>query len=189
MSLPALVQVEVARAHLDGELVERQVPLGQPQRFGQLVLPILERLARAGIDQVEARAREDRLRQPHGGDGFVDRVAAAQFGQRAFAQRLHAERDAVDAGGAVAAEAVGLDRGRVGFERDLGVRIDRPVLRRWRRGCAPTERGSISEGVPPPKKIDCTVRPGASSREMRDLALVGLDISLLRRTRRDGRAS
>ena len=49
--------------------------------------------------------------------------------QVAVVQRLHAERDAVDAGGAVAAEALGLDRRRVGFQRDLDRRPARPVRR------------------------------------------------------------
>ena len=81
------------------------------------------------------------------------RMQAAERAEVVVVQRLHAERDAVDAGGAIAAEALRLDAGRIGFERDLGVRRDRPVLRRSRRGSRRPSRGSISDGVPPPKKM------------------------------------
>ena len=103
-------QIEMARPHLDGQLVERQMALRQPQRFLELVFPVAQRLARTGIDEIEARAWKDRLREAHGADGFIDRMLAAEFGQRSFAQGLDAERDAVDAGGAIAAEAIGLDQ-------------------------------------------------------------------------------
>src|SRR6478672_9799799 len=102
--------------------------LGEPQRLLELILPVGKQLLGTGIDQVEARAREDRLREAHGADGFVHRVPAAELGERPFAQRLHAQRDAIDAGSAIALEALGLDRGRIGLERDLGLWSDSPVL-------------------------------------------------------------
>jgi hypothetical protein len=78
-------------------------------------------------------------------------VQAAQCLQRRVVQRLHAERDAVDTGGTIAAKARRLDAGRIGLERDLDVARDMPV---------PTVCGCISDGVPPPRKIEVTSRPG-----------------------------
>jgi hypothetical protein len=75
-------------------------------------------------------------------------VHAAELGEHTIVERLNAERDAVDAGGPVAAEAGGFDAGRIGFEADLDVGRDATVA------------GCISDGVPPPKKIVETVRSG-----------------------------
>jgi hypothetical protein len=71
-------------------------------------------------------------------------------------ERLHAERDAIDAGGPEIGEAAGFDAGRVGFG---SIAQASPIASR----IAPTVRPSIREGVPPPKKIEATVRPGASA--------------------------
>ena len=60
-------------------------------------------------------------------DRLGDAVAAAQRLQVGVVQRLHADREPVDAGGAIAAEAAGLDAGRIGLERDFGVLSDRPA--------------------------------------------------------------
>ena len=84
----------------------------------------------------------------------------AELLQRRVVQRLHAERDAVDAGRADSRESasastlVGLassvtsTSGAIGQCRAIASRI------------APTVAGCISEGVPPPKKMVETVRPG-----------------------------
>ena len=48
--------------------------------------------------------------------------------QRRVVQRLHAERDPVDAGGAIAAKPGGLDAGRIGLQCDFGIIGDAPVL-------------------------------------------------------------
>ena len=117
------------RARLDCQLIEAQM-LGRPrQSFAQLGPPRGRRLAGAGVDQVEGRAREDRL-------GDLDRrqrlrrvVEAAERPQGRVVQRLYAERDAVDAGRAVAAEAAGLDTRRVRLQGDLGVGRHAPVAR------------------------------------------------------------
>ena len=88
----------------------------------------LRRLPRPGVDQIERIAVE---RFPRDGDG-VERllrgVHAAKLFQRRIVERLHAERDAVDAGGAIAAKARRLDAGRIGFERDLDIGRHGPVL-------------------------------------------------------------
>ncbi len=102
---------------LGGEL-HRLLKLGAPRRLG---------LADAGVDQVERHAGEDRLAGLHRGDRLGDSVAAAEGAQVRVVERLHADRDAVDAGVTVAAKAAGLDAGRVRLQRDLGVRLDRPA--------------------------------------------------------------
>ena len=109
--LPRRVQRVEGRAFLDGQLVERQMVGGVADRLFELGRPGLERLAGPRIDQVEGQARKDLARQS-------DRLSAPPSTlcsrprncRSAIVQRLHAERDAVDAGGAVAAEALGLDR-------------------------------------------------------------------------------
>jgi hypothetical protein len=156
------MQVEIARALLDGQLVEADMTARHPERFLELVFPIFQRLVRTGIDQIETGALEDALRDAHGSHGFIHRMAATQFGQRLFAQRLHAQRDPIDPGGAKALETVDLDAGGIGFERDLGMTLDGPVPGDGIDDLAGGQ-GLISEGVPPPKNTDCTTRPGVSS--------------------------
>ena len=51
-------------------------------------------------------------------------------------ERLHADRDAIDAGGPVAGEVRRLDARRIGLERHLGIGGDRPQL------CDPFEHAS-----------------------------------------------
>ena len=99
------------------------------------------------------------------GERLGDVVQAAEAAQVGVVQRLHAERDAVDAGGAVAAEALRLDAGRVGLERDLDVGGDGPVLRRSRRGSRRPSPAAISDGVPPPRKmlVDRRARAGRAA--------------------------
>ena len=55
-------------------------------------------------------------------------MQAAQRFQRGIVERLHAERDAVDAGCAIAAKPRRLDAGRIGLQRDLDIGGDAPVL-------------------------------------------------------------
>ena len=117
------------RAFLDGELIERQVLGGFRDRVLQFVGPHPRRLVGARIDQVERVALE-------GGAGDRDRlerlarsVQPAQGFQRRIVERLHAERDAIDAGRAIALEARRLHAGRVGLQRHLDIRRHAPVFR------------------------------------------------------------
>jgi hypothetical protein len=55
-------------------------------------------------------------------------VQPAKFFQHGVIKCLHAERDAVDAGRAIAAKARSLDAGRIGFQRHFDIGRDRPVL-------------------------------------------------------------
>ena len=90
--------------------------------------PLRRRLPRTCVDQIERVAVE---RLPRDGDR-VERllrgVQPAELLQRRIVERLHAERHAVDAGRAIAAKARRLDAGGIGFERDLDVGRDGPVL-------------------------------------------------------------
>ena len=93
------------------------------------------------------------------------RRAAAEKPQRRRVERLDAERQPVDAGGAKAAKRSGLGRGRVGFQRDFERRVrsataPRDPLDQRRRPSS----GAISDGVPPPKKIDVRLAVRASAR-------------------------
>ena len=54
-------------------------------------------------------------------------MQAAERAQLCIVERLHAERDTVDAGRAIAAKTSGLDARRIGFERDLRARLHRPM--------------------------------------------------------------
>ena len=100
-----------------------------------------ERLAGPRIDQVEGEPREDVARA----SSTARRASATSWRrpsalQRGVVERLHAERDAVDAGGAIAAEALRLDAAGIGLQRDLGIRRDRPVSRDRIEDCADRRR-------------------------------------------------
>ena len=101
-------------------------------------------------------------------------MQAAEPPQILVVQRLHAERHAVDAGGAIAAEALGLDAGRIGLQRhlDIGSTVHAAAMA---SRMAPTVAGCISDGVPPPKKIERDTAPRRQRRLRRDLAPEGRD--------------
>ena len=77
--------------------------------------------------------------------------------QIGIVQRLHAQRQAIDAGGAVIGEARRVGAGGIGFQRDFDVVGQRATAARSYRACARRERPCISDGVPPPKKIVSTI--------------------------------
>ena len=131
-------------------------------RDGALELggPGVERLARPRIDQIERIAVEDRARDRDRVERLLRAMQAAEFLQRGIVERLHAKRNAIDAGGAIAAEARGLHAGRIGLQRHFDIGCDAPVLADRNRGSPAPIDGCISDGVPPPKKIVDTVRPG-----------------------------
>ena len=122
------VQAEERRAFLDGELIERQMLGGFRDRELQFVRPHRGRLVGAGIDQVERIAIERVARDRDRIERLARGVQSAERLQRGIVQRLHAERDAVDAGGAIAAKARRLDAGGVGLQRHLDIGRDAPML-------------------------------------------------------------
>ena len=97
------------RAFLDGELIEREMVGFMAEREPELVVPRGRRLTLARIDQVERHAREMPLGESKCGKRLVGGVLAAERLQARIVQRLHPERQAVDAGCAVAREVLSLD--------------------------------------------------------------------------------
>src|SRR5579862_2810230 len=87
---------------------------GFTDRAREFRLPGGKRLARARINQIERVAVEDGARDGNRLERLLRAVQAAELLQREVVERLHAERDAVDAGGAIAAEARRLNAGRIG---------------------------------------------------------------------------
>ena len=168
-------------ACLDGELIEREMIARHRQRGIELVAPRCERLPRPRIDQIEREAREEPRRERDRVPRLTRIVAAAEEFQRRIVERLHAERDAVNAGSAQLGKARGLDRGRIGFERDL------EIARRYGQCCAARSisaaavAGAISEGVPPPKKIEVSSRSLSRRRPMIELARAAPRASAARR--------
>ena len=126
--LAGFLQTEKRRVLLDGQLIERKM-LG---RLGngalELGRPGGRRLARPRIDEIERVALEIRARHRDRVERFLRAVQAAQLFQRGIVECLHAERHAVDAGGAIAAEARCFHAGRIGFQRHLDVGRDAPVF-------------------------------------------------------------
>ena len=110
----------------------------------ELILPGPARLPLSRIDQVERDAREMALGERERGERFIGAVLAAERLEAVIVERLHPEREPVDAGGAVAGEALGLDAGRIRFERDLGVADRAANAWRWRRG--PPRRLGLHQG-------------------------------------------
>jgi len=97
-------------------------------------------------------------------------VAAAERFEIGVIERLHPERDTIDAGLFEPAKPLRFDAGRIGFERDLRALRDRPEPAIASR-MAPTVEGFIKDGVPPPKKIEETVRPCVNSARCASSAL------------------
>ncbi len=150
-----------ARAWLDRQLVQRKVRGAFAERPIQGRRPARFGFAGQGVDQVEAHARKVRLGDVECPLPLVGRMRASEEGEAGIVEALQAERQAVDARGGEIGEARGLDRVRIGFERDFEVVRRRPMLAAPPMIRAETVAGSISEGVPPPKKMEVSVRPGS----------------------------
>ena len=99
------------------------------QRFTKLAPPVVDRLARSRVDEVEGDAVEVCACHLECGECFSGGMDASERLQNVVAQRLHAERHAIDSCMRVAGEALRLDAARVRFERDLGAGRYRPKLR------------------------------------------------------------
>ena len=56
------------------------------------------------------------------------RMQSSQCFQRGVIQHLHAERNTIDAGGAIAAKARRFDTGRIGLQRHFDIIGDLPML-------------------------------------------------------------
>ncbi|MEY9462001.1 hypothetical protein ABH973_002414 [Bradyrhizobium ottawaense] len=128
LQFAGLVQAEERRAFLDRQLIERQMLGRFVDGETQLIGPHRRRLVGTGVDQIERIAIERAARYGDGIERLARAVQAAQRFQRGIVERLHAERDAVDAGGAIAGKARGFDAGRIRLQRHLDIAGDGPVL-------------------------------------------------------------
>src|SRR5262245_30993321 len=99
------------RAGLDRELIEREVVGGVAKREAELVAPGLRRLALARIDEVERDAAEMALGKVERRERLIGGVLAPERFQACVVERLHPEREPVDAGGTIAGEARRFDAG------------------------------------------------------------------------------
>ena len=79
-----------ARALLDRQLIERQMPGAETERAIQLGLPGVQRLTGQGVDQIEADAIELLLRGIEGGQPFGDVMRPPEELQRGIIERLEA---------------------------------------------------------------------------------------------------
>ena len=109
----------------EGEVVARQVLHAEADRRLQVGERHVQGLAGEGVHQVEVDALEVRARGFDRAPGLVAAVDAADLRQHGVVEALDAERQAIDAGGAVVAEACRLDRARVGLQGHLGERVER----------------------------------------------------------------
>ena len=149
---------------------------GQGERLTQLGAPDFERLARACIDQVEGKARENRPGRFQGRDRLRGRMLPTEHMQRRRIEALHADRDAIYPGIAKRREPTGFDAGRVGLEGDLDVvgwleqvpRVvdqhgDRVRLHQAGGAAAEEDRGqpASGRGAPPPRPVRGAARSGS----------------------------
>jgi hypothetical protein len=119
-------------------------------RRREVALPLRCGLARDGEDQVEAHVPDPRgARRFERAARVVRPVVAAERAEVARLERLRAERQPVDAGGALAGERVAVDGPRVRLERHLGAGHEAET-RATASSVRPMAAGAKSEGVPPP---------------------------------------
>src|SRR5215207_1392023 len=115
------MKLVVRRSRLDGQLVERHVALLFTERPAKLPTPIRSGLARPCIDEIEGDAGENAGSKPKGGECFRNIVLAAETGEIAIIERLYADRQAIDACGAVALKVSCFGAGRIRLEGYLGI--------------------------------------------------------------------
>ncbi len=89
-----------------GRFIDRALELGAPG---------LKCLARAGIDEIERITLENRACDCDCIERLLRAVQAAKFLKSVIVERLHAERDTIDPGGAITAETRGFHAGRIGL--------------------------------------------------------------------------
>ncbi len=105
------------RIGLDRELVVRQVFGREGQRLLEIRARGVEALPRQAVHQVEIQVVETRgAREFDCAAGVGGVVHAAERGEHAVVEALHADRQAVDTGGAVVAVAAGVNRLSIGVQ-------------------------------------------------------------------------
>ena len=132
-----------------GRMGNRLLQFHTPCRFG---------LVGAGIDQIERIAVEHGSRFGHRIKGFGHRMFASQGLQIGIVERLHADRQAIDTGGAVIGQTARLDTGRIGLHRHFDIAGHRPMaadriqqssdgFRRHQRGRAAAQKNTGDDPV------------------------------------------
>ena len=124
--LAGVAQALEDRVRLDGQLIERDVVAGElsASASSRARRPRSGPAARRSGRKLKRGKSE--AASPHRRQRLVDGVLAPERLEVGVVQRLHADRDPVDAGGAIAAKTLRLDAGRVGLEGDLGVGLEAP---------------------------------------------------------------
>ena len=89
-------------------------------------------------------------------------MGAAEEAEHLVVERLHADGEPVDAAVAQRAEAAGFAGGGIRLQGDLAVGVHGPAGANG-GDHGGNVAGSISDGVPPPKKTEATLRPVVSA--------------------------
>src|SRR3981189_1850143 len=121
------MQRREGRLRLDGELVEREMLGRLRDGAGELGAPGRDRLAWTRIDQIEGIALENPARDRDRVERLAHRVEPAELLEYRVVERLHAERDPVDARRPIAAKARPLHARWIGLERDLDIGRESPM--------------------------------------------------------------
>ncbi len=94
----------------------------------ELLSPGVGALPRPGIYEIERISWKNRARDRDGVKCFLRVVQAPKLRESGVVERLHAQRNAIDARCAKAAEARCLHAGRIGLQRHFDIRRNTPVL-------------------------------------------------------------
>ena len=150
----------IERVRFNGELIKRNVRNLLLQNAIQLAAPLRKSLTRAGIDEIggnagKAPSRRIQSLQSHGAV-----VGASESTQSGIVQRLHADGEAIDAGGAKSPQPILLNAFRIRLEADFHIGIKMATFldgvqnggngrRRHQRGRAAAEenRCRVAESV------------------------------------------
>ena len=109
------------RARFNGQLIKREMIRRECQSLTQFRPPGSFLLARARIDQIKGKARENTARGFQCGNRLRHIMLAAKKAQRFGIQGLHAKACAIDAGLPKCRKLRCLHAGWVGFQRDFDI--------------------------------------------------------------------
>jgi hypothetical protein len=119
-----------ARARLDRQLVQRQMPRSETDGAPQFGLPRRFALPRSCIDQIEAHPIEAGLRHIERPEPLRYAMCAAEEAKHRVVQSLQAQADTVDPCRRQIGKARRLDRRGVRLQRDLDPRREPPAALR-----------------------------------------------------------
>src|SRR6516225_10508147 len=125
--LAGSVQLVKGRTVLDRELIERKMLSRLREGARELARPGIRRLPGARVDEIERITVENGTGDRDRIERLARRMQAPERAQRGIVQSLQPDRDPVNSGVAKAREPRGLDAGRIGLQRDLGMMRDGPA--------------------------------------------------------------